>query len=215
MFGVDRKDAAGRFTEGVELIKRLWTEDSVTFDGEYFQLEDVSIRPQPVQKPRPPMWTGASNESSVRRAARMVDTFVGAHVPFSLAKRQVKDYRDERKTQGIDEGEVGFSREMYVAETTEKAEEIVRDPLMRKYESYSSWGQDDVIGGDDFDSPWAKLRNERFLVGTPEEVCEGLERYEETLDLDYLLVRTQFPGIEFEDVHASIELFGDEVIPNV
>ncbi len=215
VFGVDREDAVGRFVEGVEIIERLWTEDSVTYDGEHFQLEDVSIRPQPIQEPRPPIWTGASNESSVRRAARMADTFVGAHVPFDLAKRQTDDYRDERQKQGLDEGEVGFIREAYVAETTEAAEEIVKEPLMGKYESYSDWGQDDVIGGDDFASPWEKLRHERFLVGTPAEVCEGIERYKEAMDVDYIFVRTQFPGIDFEDVHDSIELFGDEVIPHV
>ena len=215
VFGVDRDHAVGRFAEGVEIIKRLWTEDSVTYDGEHFQLDDVSIRPQPVQDPRPPLWAGASNESSVRRAARKTDTFLGAHVPFDLAKRQVEDFRNERAKTGLGEGEVGFIREAYVAETTEKAESIVREPLMGKYESYSSWGQDDVIGGDDFDSPWEKLKHERFLVGTPEEVCADIERYKQAMDLDYIFLRTQFPGSSPEDVHASIKLFGDEVIPNV
>lgn len=46
-------------------------------------------------------------------------------------------------------------------------------------------------------------------------MCEGIERYKEALDLGYLLVRTQVPGLEFEDVHRSIELLGDEVIPSV
>ncbi len=215
VFGVDREDAVGRFIEGVEIIERLWTEDSVTYDGEHFQLEDVSIRPQPIQDPRPPIWAGASNESSVRRAGRMTDAFLGAHVPFGLAKRQVEDFRDEREKQDLDSGTVGFIRETYVAETTEKAEARVRESLMGKYESYSDWGQDDVIGGDDFDSPWEKLKHERFLVGTPAEVCEDIERYKEAMDLDNIFIRTQFPGLAPADVHSSIELFGDEVIPNV
>ncbi len=215
VFGVDREDAVGRFVEGVEIIKRLWTEDSVTYDGEHFQLEEVSIRPQPIQNPRPPIWAGASNESSVRRAGRMTDAFLGAHVPFGLAQRQVEDFRDEREKQDLDAGTVGFVREAYVAETTEKAEERVRESLMGKYESYSNWGQDDVIGGDDFDSPWEKLKHERFLVGTPEEVCADIERYRDAMDLDNIFIRTQFPGLPPEDVHSSIELFGDEVIPNV
>jgi alkanesulfonate monooxygenase SsuD/methylene tetrahydromethanopterin reductase-like flavin-dependent oxidoreductase (luciferase family) len=215
VFGVDREDAVGRFAEGVEIIERLWTEDSVTYDGEHFQLDDVSIRPQPIQDPRPPIWAGASNESSVRRAARKTDAFLGAHVPFDLAKRQIEDFRDERQKQGLDGGEVGFIREAYVAETTEEAEEIVREPLMGKYESYSNWGQDNVIDDDDFDSPWDKLKHERFLVGTPAEILEDIERYKEAMDLDYLVIRTQFPGSSPEDVHSSIELFGDEVIPHV
>lgn len=215
VFGVDRDDAVGRFAEGIEIIKRLWTEEYVTYDGDHFQLDQVAIRPQPVQSPRPPIWTGASNESSVRRGARMTDAFLGAHVPFGLAKRQIEDFRDEREANGMDSGEVGLIREAYVAETTEEAEETVRGPLMGKYESYSNWGQDDVIGGDDFDSPWDKLRHERFLVGSPEDILENIERYKETMDLDYLFIRTQFPGASFEDVHSSIDLFGEDVIPYV
>lgn len=215
VFGIDRETAVGRLAEGIEIVKRLWTEEQVTYEGKHFQLDGVSIRPQPLQEPRPPIWAGASNESSVRRAARTADAFLGAHVPFDLARRQIEDFRDEREAQGRDEGEVGLIREAYVAETTEAAEAIVREPLMGKYDSYSDWGQDDVIEGDDFDSPWDKLRHERFLVGTPEEILAEIERYREAMDLDYVFVRTQFPGQDFEDVHSSIELFGDEVIPYV
>jgi alkanesulfonate monooxygenase SsuD/methylene tetrahydromethanopterin reductase-like flavin-dependent oxidoreductase (luciferase family) len=213
VFGVDREDAPARLREGVEIIERLWTEDAVSYDGTHFSLDDVSIRPQPLQEPRPSIWAGASNESSVRRGARLADGFLGAHVPFSLAKRQVADFRDEREKQGLDPGRVGFLREAYVAPTTEEAEAIVKEPLMEKYASYSDWGQDDVIGGDDFDSPWDKLRSERFLVGSPEEVVADIERYTEAMDLDSLFVRTQFPGCDLADVHRSIELFGDEVVP--
>lgn len=215
VFGIDRDDAVGRFAEGVEIIKRLWTEETVSYDGEHFQLDEVAIRPQPIQQPRPPIWAGASNESSVRRSARLTDAFLGAHVPFDLAKRQIEDFRDERKQQGLEQGEVGLIREAYVAETTDEAEERVRKPLMGKYESYSNWGQDDVIGGDDFDSSWDKLSHERFLVGSPEDVREDIERYKAAMDLDYLFIRTQFPGADFDDVHSSIELFGEEVIPHV
>jgi alkanesulfonate monooxygenase SsuD/methylene tetrahydromethanopterin reductase-like flavin-dependent oxidoreductase (luciferase family) len=96
-FGVDRADGPGRLVEGVEIIERLWTEDAVSYEGEHFQLEDVTIRPKPVQDPRPPIWVGASNESSVRRGARIADGFLGGHVPFDLACRQIADVRDERE----------------------------------------------------------------------------------------------------------------------
>lgn len=215
VFGVTREDAPGRLTEGVEIVKRLWTQDTVTYEGEHYRFDEVSIRPQPVQDPRPLVWTGASNESSVRRGARLTDGFFGAHVPFDLAKAQVEAFRDERERSGNDPGEVGLLREAFVAETTEAAEAAVKDHLMQKYRSYIDWGQDDVIGGDSFDSPWEKLCRERFLVGTPETVVEGIERYRDELDLDHLAVRMQFPDIDFEDVHTSIELFGDAVIPHV
>lgn len=215
VFGVERSDALGRLVEGVEIIKRLWTEESVTYDGDHFQLEGVSVNPKPIQQPRPDVVVGASNESSVRRAARIADGWLGAHVPFGQATEQAAAFRDERETEGAEEGFVGLAREVFVADTTEKAEAAVKEHLMGKYESYSDWGQDDVIEGDDFDSPWEKLKHERFLVGTPAEVCEELERYEASLDPDMLVVRTQYPGMDFADVHRSIELLGEEVLPEV
>jgi alkanesulfonate monooxygenase SsuD/methylene tetrahydromethanopterin reductase-like flavin-dependent oxidoreductase (luciferase family) len=86
---------------------------------------------------------------------------------------------------------------------------------MEKYGSYSDWGQDDAIESDDFDSPWEKLRHERFVVGTPAEVVEEIERYRDALDLDEFKVRMQFPTIALEDTHASLELFVDEVLPEI
>jgi alkanesulfonate monooxygenase SsuD/methylene tetrahydromethanopterin reductase-like flavin-dependent oxidoreductase (luciferase family) len=214
VFGVDRSNAPGRLVEGVEIIKRLWTEDSIDFEGENFQLEDVSIRPQPLQSPRPPIWTGASNESSVRRGARISDAFLGAHVPFDLAARQAADFRDEREETDQGPGEVGFIRETFVGETTAAAEKAVRSPLMGKYEGYSNWGQDDVIEDDSFDSPWDQLRHERFLVGSADDVISDLQRYQDVMDLDRLVIRTQFPNSDFEDVKESIRRFGEKVIPS-
>lgn len=213
IFGISREEAPGRLIEGVDIIKRLWTNDSVTYNGEHYQIEDVTIRPKPLQNPRPPIWIGASNESSIRRGARITDAFLGAHVPFDIACQQAEYFRDERRKEGLDEGEIGFLRETFVAETTEKAESAAKGPLMGKYEGYSDWGQDDVIDADNFDSPWDKLQHERFLVGSPEDIVEDIQRYQAEMDIDHLIIRTQFPSSDFKTVHNSIRLFANEVIP--
>jgi alkanesulfonate monooxygenase SsuD/methylene tetrahydromethanopterin reductase-like flavin-dependent oxidoreductase (luciferase family) len=70
-------DATGRPTrrrgkrtnEALELIHRLWTEDSVTFAGEFFQYKNVCIAPKPVQR-RIPFWLGGSSPAAIRRTAR-------------------------------------------------------------------------------------------------------------------------------------------------
>jgi alkanesulfonate monooxygenase SsuD/methylene tetrahydromethanopterin reductase-like flavin-dependent oxidoreductase (luciferase family) len=214
-FDVPREEAPGRLIEGVEIIERLWTEDEVSYDGEYFTLEDVSINPKPLQEPRPKIIVGASNEHSVRRAARIADGWMGAHVPFDVAETQVNAFRDERDGTGKSPGHVGLTREAFVAETTEAAEQIVKEPLSKKYDSYSDWGQDDVISEDDFSSPWEKLKHERFLVGTPEEVVEDIRRYKTILNLDEIVLRTQFPGLAPDVVRDSIKLLSEEVIPRV
>jgi alkanesulfonate monooxygenase SsuD/methylene tetrahydromethanopterin reductase-like flavin-dependent oxidoreductase (luciferase family) len=67
-----------RFTEGIALMKALWTEPRVTFDGEFWQLQGAAMEPKPFQKPYPPLWFGGASEPALRRAVRLGDGFFGA-----------------------------------------------------------------------------------------------------------------------------------------
>jgi probable F420-dependent oxidoreductase len=58
-----------RTDEGLEIISRLWSEESVSFDGTYYQYDNVRINPRPLQKPLP-LWLGGSSEAAIRRTAR-------------------------------------------------------------------------------------------------------------------------------------------------
>jgi alkanesulfonate monooxygenase SsuD/methylene tetrahydromethanopterin reductase-like flavin-dependent oxidoreductase (luciferase family) len=77
-FGVDPGTYVARFTEGVEVMKALWTEPSVTFSGRFWQLEGAPMEPKPFQKPYPPLWFGGASEPALRRAVRTGDGFFGA-----------------------------------------------------------------------------------------------------------------------------------------
>jgi probable F420-dependent oxidoreductase len=77
-FGVDPVRYVARFTEGIALMKALWTQPRVTFDGEFWQLQDAAMEPKPFQKPYPPLWFGAAGEPALRRAVRLGDGFFGA-----------------------------------------------------------------------------------------------------------------------------------------
>jgi probable F420-dependent oxidoreductase len=77
-FGVDSSRYVARFTEGVTLMKALWTEPRVTFEGEFWQLEDAPMEPKPFTKPYPRLWFGGASEPALRRAVRMGDGFFGA-----------------------------------------------------------------------------------------------------------------------------------------
>ena len=77
-FGVDPARYVARFTEGVKLMKALWTEPRVTFHGEFWQLENAPMEPKPFQKPYPRLWFGGASEPALRRAVRLGDGFFGA-----------------------------------------------------------------------------------------------------------------------------------------
>ncbi len=67
--GIGTKGRGRRTNEGLELISRLWTEDSVDFDGDFYQYSGASISPKPVQK-KIPLWLGGSSEAAITRTAR-------------------------------------------------------------------------------------------------------------------------------------------------
>jgi alkanesulfonate monooxygenase SsuD/methylene tetrahydromethanopterin reductase-like flavin-dependent oxidoreductase (luciferase family) len=67
--GTDTRGRGKRMDEGLEIISRLWTETSVSFSGEFYQLDEAAIAPQPVQNPMP-LWVGGSAPKAVERTAR-------------------------------------------------------------------------------------------------------------------------------------------------
>lgn len=71
-FGVERADRSPWFDEALGLMRRLWTEDHVTHHGERFGLEDVSLRPKPIQQPLE-VWLGGQAPSELRRVGRSGD----------------------------------------------------------------------------------------------------------------------------------------------
>jgi len=212
-FGIDKEDALGRFVEGVQIIKKLWTEDSVTYDGRHYELDDVSINPKPIQDPRPPVYIGASNTPSVRRAARIADGWLGAHVPLDVIDEYASAFRDERAPTDHDDGYVSIGREgLRRRDHGGGGGDRSRDPHAEIRAVYRL-GQDEVFESDDFRSQGEQLKENRFLVGSPEDVIREIERYQETVDPDRIGVRMQYQGLDFKDVRSSLELFSEEIIP--
>lgn len=73
--GMEFRNRARRFEEQIEVMRRLWTERTVTFEGRYHRLSAAGINPRPVQQPIP-IWIGASAEAAVRRACYVADGYL-------------------------------------------------------------------------------------------------------------------------------------------
>lgn len=67
--GTPTKGRGKRTDEGLQIMSRLWREDNVDFDGEYYQLKGATISPKPVQNPIP-LWTGGSAQQAIERTAK-------------------------------------------------------------------------------------------------------------------------------------------------
>ena len=74
--GVPVKQRGSRTNEALEVIKKLWTEKDVSFDGRYTKFTGVTLAPAPVQKPHPPIWVAGRKEPAMKRAATYADGWI-------------------------------------------------------------------------------------------------------------------------------------------
>ncbi|MGH7794973.1 MAG: LLM class flavin-dependent oxidoreductase [Candidatus Binatia bacterium] len=78
--GVSKKERAARADEAIVLMRRLWTEESVTFEGKFFSVQDVTIMPRPWQKDGLPIWIGGRSQAAMRRTGRLGDGWLVSSV---------------------------------------------------------------------------------------------------------------------------------------
>ena len=75
-YGISWDKPVSRLREAVTIIKRLWTENSVNYSGEFFKLKEAFLDPRPVQKPHPPIWIAANSPKTIRITAEMADGWI-------------------------------------------------------------------------------------------------------------------------------------------
>lgn len=212
--GINKAERASRITEGVEILRTLWSTDNATYKGEHYAFEDLTLRPQPIQESGPPIWLGGSAPSAVRRAAALGDAWLIDPIsPVSKLEKAVDLYERELTTEPSYRP---IRRDVYVAETTEEAIDIAAPYILDKFDSLSEWG---IIDDNDEElsrrERFDQVREGRYLIGTPEEVVAELEELNRTLGVDYLIARVQWPGMAHQHAMDAIELLGSEVIPRI
>ena len=77
-FGVEKRHRRDRLIEGLEVIRKLWSEDDVTFHGRFFHLDGVTIAPKPLQQPRPPILMGADTVKTVAEVPEVADHWIAS-----------------------------------------------------------------------------------------------------------------------------------------
>lgn len=212
---VDRTKRGARLDETLALLRSLWNENDITYEGEEFQFENVSVNPKPVQDGGPSIWIGGTAPKPVRRAAQKGDAwFVDPRLSKPKLEKPATYYDEQLDKAGRTPESRPIWREVFVGESKEEAIETARPYLMEKYGSYLEWGADEAIGDDTVDSKFAELSNGRFLLGSPDEVIEEIEQYRDEFDMDHLVIRTRWPGMPVETARASLKRFGNKVVPH-
>ena len=181
-----------RAVEQVQLMKRLWTEDNVTFKGKFYNLENLSVGPKPIQKPHPPIWTGGSAEVALKRAGSWADGFIcgSSAIPeFPSTWEKIASYA---KAAGRDPNKISKAGLTFMAidEDKSKAVKTVEDYVMRYYGRLRA----DVAN--------------TSLVGAPAAIAERIGAFL-SRGLDTLIIGVADPD------PRQLDLFGENVLPKI
>jgi alkanesulfonate monooxygenase SsuD/methylene tetrahydromethanopterin reductase-like flavin-dependent oxidoreductase (luciferase family) len=214
-FGVPPEESAARFREAVEIVLAAWTQEKLTYAGEYFHFEGVEVLPKPLQQPHPPSWVAATSEPAIEWAAsRGYTILMDPHSPHLELARKRQLYREKLEAAGHEFAgrEIPMARLIALANSDAEAREVARRGAGWIVGSYiggmgKAFDPKKLAGQRDLEDPVERYLDGVAIHGTPESVIDQLERLREEIPLDYLMCAPLS--------HESFLLFTEKVLPKL
>ncbi len=190
-FGIGEERRVARFNEALRVMKALWTQPSVTLDGDFWQLQDISIEPKPLQQPLP-VWFGAHSPAAMRRAARQADGWMCAG---STRLEDVVPLLNQMRSSLAEVGreEAGFALSKRIYMVVDVDENRARRRLADWFSfQYGSAERAPVFG----------------LAGSPQRCVEVLQGWRDA-GYQHILLNI------CDDQQAQLELLTEKVVPEL
>ena len=181
------KERLKRLEEAIQVIKKMWTEESANFNGKYYKLQAAHCNPKPIQKPHPPIMVGGEGE---RETLRIVAKYANACNLFGSAKtvrHKLDALREHCKTAGRDYNEILKTKltRVVICKSKDEAERRLAEL---------------------FDGAPPERIKEMAIYGTPEDVYHEIEALRDA-GIEYLIVNF---GTKYES--EDVSLFTDQGI---
>ena len=174
--GLARADRVPKLEESLDLMKRLWRGEEVTFKGRYTRVAGGRMGFTPYQQPHPPLEMGAQSEGAARRAARLTDgVFFGPQLGWSDVARFGAMFREERAAAGDTAGYVGASRSLIVGASKQAAAAAARGYLEKTFTMYRTWRMQEPTMGR-LQLGFEASLDDWTIHGTPRDCVETIER---------------------------------------
>ncbi len=213
-YGLRVSDRVSLFEEGIEIIKRAWTEEKLSFVGKRYTLTNIGVTPKPLQKPRPPIWIAAVGDEAMKRAGRVGDALLADsfQLPARL-KPRVDLYRQTAASRG-NRAQVVLFREGFVARTRDEAVREYEAAVLSTHRYYWRHGSyyQDIKKEEDLDLK--RIGLDRLILGSPKDCVERVRAWNAEIGADYFLIRFKHPaGPPHAKIMEALRLFGEQVIP--
>jgi alkanesulfonate monooxygenase SsuD/methylene tetrahydromethanopterin reductase-like flavin-dependent oxidoreductase (luciferase family) len=212
-FGIPFEERVPRLEECIELMELLWTQERVSFQGRFWQLEDAPTHLRPAQQPRPPLWLGAMKKPGVRRAARLGDGWLitPTATPADVVSL-VGLFAEERAALGKPLLPQPLRREIVVGRDAD-------DAFARAARMGRIWYERMVAISSPGFGPGQKLATiddfvrTGFVTGTAEACVRQIRAIADHVPVNPVITRANWPGMTADEAVAYIESLGRELVP--
>jgi alkanesulfonate monooxygenase SsuD/methylene tetrahydromethanopterin reductase-like flavin-dependent oxidoreductase (luciferase family) len=144
IFNVPMSESRSRFNEAFEVMERAWTQDRMSFEGEHYKFDDVSIWPRPVQQPYPPIWVPLTgSKETIEWAAEHDATITPGVFPGPMREDTIRYFAQCQAKHGrkVDPNKITIMVDCYVADSKEQAIEEYGENLMYLFNTLLRYDQ--------------------------------------------------------------------------
>lgn len=208
-FGIDRRMRGERLVEAVEVLRGLWTGETLTYSGRHFTVTDQRISVPPVRPGGPPILVGATTPDTIRRAARLGDTWLSTFShKIRWAAGHLAIFQEALAELGkpVEGRHYPIQRELYLADSREQAVAEAEPYLQRSYGAYAPYSMDYLR------NMFTDLRDKAFMLGTPDQVSDRIAEHVDA-GFNHFIFRVQWLGMENDVARRTLERFAAEVMP--
>jgi alkanesulfonate monooxygenase SsuD/methylene tetrahydromethanopterin reductase-like flavin-dependent oxidoreductase (luciferase family) len=207
-FGIDRSKRASIMDESCDILLKAWTEENWSYDGEHFQISDITMVPMPVQQPHPKLWVSARNATAARRAARLKAPLMIAPAPYVDDPAEVyAAYADALFAEGEDptQFDVMGSYTVHVLADGEAPPEVGPNARLEQYIDWYAKDGDLATDATRIPNPSAELQEYIGFTGEAPACIDALET---------LVAKVPFTALMVGGLgRAQLERFAADVAP--
>jgi len=208
-YGISYQESQDRFAESLDIIKQAWTQEVSSHRGRYWEFDNFTLVPRPLQQPHPEIRIAASQPDTYGAIGTLGYPLFAAlrASPLGDLPANIRAYRDAYRAAGHPgQGKTYLQVPIYVAETAERALAEAKDGLMR----FATYRADLVRGPLTYEA----ALHQKGIVGTPNMAAARIEELQETVGLDGISAEINIGSmLSHEQVMNSLRLYCQEVMP--
>ena len=225
-YNVSQEESRERFEEALEVVLQAWTQESFSYQGQYFQAQDLSVVPKPIQKPHPPIRLAANSPDTFTIAGRLGTPIFASPLinPPDKLREYLSVHRDALKP-GVRQ-DVALMFPVHVSDSREQARRECEASLMHFFkaagERLKPLGNATIKSFEAFQQVLERLERVSYegvdkrmgVFGDPTHCVERIKALQDEFQMDEFIGYFNQGGlVEPATVRRSMELFATQVIP--